>query len=142
MCTFLLKMCNNCVKSVYKLCHVCKYFCLEEMCVIYISVVKVRLSRNECHELTITYECNTMLMYECHMNTVVVRVTYKQKVRHFLLYFCLEDFFLHTYFLLLTLLILYVLCIFFSVAKSLCWFVSVEIYFLWIFYKHIIIRGI
>ena len=85
------------VKSVYELCHVCKYFCLEEMCVIYISVVKVRLSRNECHELTIIYECNTMLMYECHMNTVIVRVTYKQKVRHFCCIFAWEIF-LRTHF--------------------------------------------
>ena len=103
---------------MYKLCHACKYFCLEEMCVIYISVVKVRLSRNECHESTITYECNTMIMYECHMNTVVVRVTCKQKVRWFL-YFLFGRFFLYTHFLLLTIVILYVSCIFFcSLAKS------------------------
>ena len=83
---------------MYELCHVCKYFCLEEMCVIYISVVKVRLSRNECHESTITYECNTMIMYECHMNTVVVRVTCKQKVRWFLYFLFGRFFFVYTFF--------------------------------------------
>ena len=139
---------------MYELCHVCKYFCLEEMCVIYISVVKVRLSRNECHELTIrlsrnechestiTYECNTMLMYECHMNTVIVRVTYKQKVRHFCCIFVWKIF-LHTYFFVVNIINSLCFVYFFSVAKSLCWNLFVEIFCKTTFLQaHNFLRGI